>query len=537
MKKIINNIYDILSKYPFYPLIIGVFPVINRMGIYSTPDLIKSSYRVFLIYIIISLLIFWGSHFVYKKISKAALFSICILLPLHYLGPDTGLPKWLSIYDYPFWGQIIVLILFLFLISLIFYSIKRAKQITNHVTVYLNLLSVIWLLFPIISIIKNAATFLSDPYNLMVPSWAPYTTERKILNKPDIYYIILDGYARTDVLSSVYNFDNSEFINFLSQKDFFIANNSRSNYLRTHLSLASSLNSEYLDYLYEAPNSLNGYYELKLFEDNRISDFLRTQGYTIYNLDSGFGHSRVFDSDVFLTPSKGSFLNEFENNIINYSFWGYLRNLRIHHFQETKTRAIPYDEQRKRIRFTFEQLGNLSTNESPKMVFAHVVAPHPPFVFDSTGKPIYPNYKYYIGDGDNYPDTKEDYLLKYPQQLSYINKLVKNAILEILAKSKTDPIIIIQGDHGPGLFLDLTSLEGTCIFERASILNAYHLPGIGSDEILYSTITPVNTFRVVLDNYFSTNLGLLDDKTYYALGKKEHFYVDVTNNDVSNCDK
>ena len=270
MNKIIHNTYNILSKFPFYPFIIGVFPVINRMSLYSIPDLIKSSYRIFFIYIIISLSIFWGSYFVCKNISKAALFSISLLLPLHYLGPDTSLPKWLSIYDYPFWGQIVVLILFLILISLVFYFIKRAKQITNHVTVYFNLLSIIWLLFPIISLLKNANTFLFDPYNLMVPNWAPYTSDRKIINKPDIYFIVLDGYARADVLSSLYNFDNSGFINFLTDKGFYVAKNSRSNYHRTQLSLASAINSEYLDYLRNAPNSINGYYELKLFQEESL---------------------------------------------------------------------------------------------------------------------------------------------------------------------------------------------------------------------------------------------------------------------------
>ncbi len=369
----------------------------------------------------------------------------------------------------------------------------------------------------------------------MVPNWAPYKTDKKIINKPDIYYIILDGYARSDVLSSLYGFDNSEFINFLTDNGFYVAEKSRSNYHRTQLSLASTINSEYLEYLRNAPNSLNGYYELKLFQKNRLSEFLKKEGYTIFNIDSGFGHTRAFESDIFLSPSKGSLLTEFENNVINFSFWGYLRNLRTQHYQVTKTRSLPFDEQRKRIAFSFEKLGELPDSAGPKFIFAHIVAPHPPFVFDSFGKPIYPDYKYFIGDGDSYPGTKEDYLLKYPQQLSYINTLVEKAILKILAKSETDPIIIIQGDHGPGLFLDSSSVENTCIFERASILNAYHLPGVYSDALLYSTITPVNSFRVILDKYFFTNLGLLDDKSYYALGKKEHFFVDVTNKDDSNC--
>ncbi len=74
----------------------------------------------------------------------------------------------------------------------------------------------------------------------------------KDLKKPDIYYIILDGYGRGDVLKSVYGFDNEKFYNELENRGFFIARKSNANYAQTTLfSLASSLNMEYL----EIPNN------------------------------------------------------------------------------------------------------------------------------------------------------------------------------------------------------------------------------------------------------------------------------------------
>ena len=59
--------------------------------------------------------------------------------------------------------------------------------------------------------------------------------------RPDIYYIILDAYAGADMLEEFYDFNNSEFINYLITQGFYVASKSRSNYIPTGNSLASSL--------------------------------------------------------------------------------------------------------------------------------------------------------------------------------------------------------------------------------------------------------------------------------------------------------
>ena len=116
----------------------------------------------------------------------------------------------------------------------------------------------------------------------------------------------------------------------------------------------------------------------------------------------------------------------------------------------------------------------------------------------------------------------------YTNQATYINSLTLKMVKKILAESDTPPIIIIQGDHGPGAYLDWTSKANSNMKDRFSILNAYYLGGQKSD-ILYPSISPVNTFRVVLNEFFGTHLEILPDKSYFSLWLTQFRFDDVTN--------
>ena len=104
---------------------------------------------------------------------------------------------------------------------------------------------------------------------------------------------------------------------------------------------------------------------------------------------------------------------------------------------------------------------------------------------------------------------------------------MEKVITEILSHSSPAPIIIIQGDHGPGAYLDWDSAEKTNLDERMSILNAYYFPS-GHSGSLYASITPVNSFRVLLNEYFGMNYPLLIDKVYFSTWSNPFDYIDVT---------
>jgi hypothetical protein len=77
---------------------------------------------------------------------------------------------------------------------------------------------------------------------------------------------------------------------------------------------------------------------------------------------------------------------------------------------------------------------------------------------------------------------------------------------QLLATSKTPPIIVIQGDHG-GTYWKRPD-------QRMKILNAYYLPGAGN--VLYPSISPVNTFRIIFNTYFGQEFPLLPDVSRYS---------------------
>jgi hypothetical protein len=97
----------------------------------------------------------------------------------------------------------------------------------------------------------------------------------------------------------------------------------------------------------------------------------------------------------------------------------------------------------------------------------------------------------------------------------------------LLAESSQPPVIIVQGDHGPGSLLNWRSPSRTCLWERTGILNAYYLPE-GGKNLLYPAITPVNSFRVVLNAYFGANLQMLPNRTYFTSHLLERQEIDIT---------
>ena len=122
--------------------------------------------------------------------------------------------------------------------------------------------------------------------------------------------------------------------------------------------------------------------------------------------------------------------------------------------------------------------------------------------------------------------SRQEYMQGYRNQVRYLNEKLKMVVDSIRGGSDRPPVIIIQGDHGPGSRLSLDSLEDTNARKRFSILNAYHLPA-GGEEDLYDSISPVNTFRVVFNHYFGTNYPLLADRSFYAPFLRPYEFVSV----------
>jgi hypothetical protein len=346
-------------------------------------------------------------------------------------------------------------------------------------------------------------------------------------SSPDIYYIILDGYGREDILREYYQYDNSEFIAALQKRGFYVASESYSNYMRTQLSINSSLNMSYLDDVSKVLASSGRWRpQYELIYHNEVRKFLESQGYISVALDSDFDASNIHDVDLYLTPYRYP-LPDFERMVISSSALRYIATILPAEFQ-----IRSFDTHRYLANFALQELENILETTKPKFVFAHIILPHPPFVFDSTGRSITPSYIYRLGDASDFPLSNDEYRRGYTEQMTYLNQRILQVIDQITARSANPPVIIIQGDHGPGMFTDFLDLDKTCLNERFSILNAYLLPDKDLSQ-LHPDISPVNSFRIVLNEYFGTDLEFLPNRSYYITESSKYDFIDVTDK-VSN---
>ena len=322
---------------------------------------------------------------------------------------------------------------------------------------------------------------------------------------PDIYYIILDSYSRDDMLKKFYRLDNTPFLDQLEQMGFYVARCAQSNYDQTELSLASSLNYDYLDKLggqYRPGNTRRAGLP-ELIQHSAVRAALKSLGYKVVAFDTGFDATRLTDADVYLAPRVSSEINDFEETFVRTTaarlFTEGVASLNLPPDWEARDQA-----HRERILFELEQLKQIPGLPGPKFVFAHIITPHWPYIFGPNGEPVHERPESTTG---------------YRDQVMFINQQILPILDQILAQSKTPPIIIIQGDHGAVL---------QDPHRRMSILNVYHLPD-GGESQLYESISPVNTFRVILNHYFGTQLPLQEDVSYYSSYEQPYDYKVIDN--------
>jgi len=415
---------------------------------------------------------------------------------------------------------------------LLLVGVWAAYKIRNigAVTKYLNLLILFLLLQPM------AVVGLFVYRNGIQSAEVGPFDEAKISdrnNMPDIYYIILDGHGRSDVVQELYDYDNSSFINHLRQRGFYVAEQSRSNYAQTAQSLSSSLNFNYLNLENIDPNSNERSQLAEWIRRSELRTFLRKQGYQTVAFSTGYDLTTLDHSDIFFPLKNAGGFNSFEGLVFSTSIVSALDPGIAEQWFIDPFRC---ENHRRYVLNVFENLKKIPDLPGPKFVFAHIISPHPPFIFGSKENDERTTCRMADGGGDGigYLGEESEYKSGYSKQIEYIDGLVQEAVDIILEKSEVPPVIIIQADHGSGLLLDWRSSEKSCLRERFSILNAYYIPFSKKNQ-LYETITPVNSFRVVLNEIFNSQLPLLEDKSYYSTWDNPYKIEDVTNKIEASC--
>lgn len=345
---------------------------------------------------------------------------------------------------------------------------------------------------------------------------------------PDIYYILLDSYAREDILLDIYGFDNSAFTTALKDRGFYVADQSNTNHVSTSFSLASSLNMNYIQDM--GLNLIPGSYPLPLrdpIRKSKVRQNLENLGYRTVALASGLIPTTIIDADVFLSPVTDTTSNRF--GILSSAISPFERLL-----LQTTLLSMPLDYlsgeatrsaaswaadhsgaayYRELVLSSFEHLGEVNELTGPNFIFAHIISPHRPYVFGQEGESTASN-AYSFSDTGSGAEVEEEFY-KYRDQLIYVNQRVLEVVDAIIKESSTPPIIIIQADHGPAFSLDWDAPDQRNLKTKIAILNAYYLPE-DCDQDLYPTVSPVNTFRIIFNCVFDGNYRILNDQTYFS---------------------
>jgi len=400
---------------------------------------------------------------------------------------------------------------------MIWWILKKAGRIFVY-TAYLNIVS-IFLLFLVIIQGAYSQNVKSENLSYMgIKSFSDQLNPPPTQKRPDIYYIILDGYPSMRILRDDYGIDNHVFLDELRKRGFYIAECSRSNYPNTAYSLASSLNGNYIPPIGE--QFLSGGHTWRAFgplvHKNSVSATLKDLGYTTVTFDTYYRWLNVTESDVYISSRKSrdllisnikniltGQLNEYENLLLDTTLFvrrGIILNwikqingvVSSENIDETvfdKIGTNNIGEQKilyEIYKYNLMQLPLIPNLPGKKFVYAHLLSSHQPFLFSK--------------DGSFSPDQSFE---GYQNSIEFTNNSILDSIDTIIKESNPKPIIILQGDH---------SLTGT--EDAFGILNAYYLPG-DANKLLYPEISPVNTFRVIFNSYFGGNFPLLKDESYW----------------------
>jgi hypothetical protein len=413
------------------------------------------------------------------------------------------------------------------------------RRTLNEPTKVLNMLAATLLVLPLLNITAFVAR--SRPWSTLEKGEPRVAAPLAALGVnaavfPHIYYVILDGYGRQDILQEIYDYDNTEFIGYLAARGFYVAPRSTSNYCQTVLSVGSSLNLEYLptllrDHGYE-PASRKPL--IQRLRRSRVREVLSARGYRFAAFSSVYSPMNIPDADSFLKADSP--LDEFQSVILNSTpipplirkLSSYPALLRVLTKLETFDSHAAH---RRQLLHVFEHLERLAVSETPVFVFAHIMAPHPPFVFGAAGERVDPPRKFSSFDGSHFMElpgaSREEYVNGYRRQIAFVNRKLKETVDGILRISSRPTVIILQADHGPGSRLDWSSAENSDLRERMAILNAYYLPE-GARTLFYDSITPVNTFRLLFNRYFRTSYEKLEDENYFSATTTPYQFIRVT---------
>jgi hypothetical protein len=297
-----------------------------------------------------------------------------------------------------------------------------------------------------------------------------------LVDRLNVYHIVLDGYARQDSLVRTVGYNNESFLEALEQRRFYVARNSYANYPTTFLSISSTVSMDYLATEKTPPFRERGRFYDAIQGNNPASHTLRKHGYRFVYLGSAWWDGSKCASDVDLCLSTSRAVRQ-----------ALLSMTPLTRFVREAGRSVVAD-----IGARLDEI----SGAQPVYLFAHTLMPHPPRTFTSNCEQI----STLTTSGDDtatltFWGDKNGYI----RDLECTNNQVLALVDDILERDPS-AVILVHGDHGTGFDVDwslaIDAWPDRQIEERFAILMSIRLPEPCKSH-LYPSLSPVNLYRVV----------------------------------------
>ncbi len=493
---------------PFlHPLLFAVYPIIFIYAEHQDELTPRLAIAPIILVLFLALFVLGVSNLVLRDRWKAGFFTTVFMLLFFFFNQLIVLFNSMS--DFQIYRGRYKLLLFVCFLLIFFGLLWRSKRSFLPVTPALNAAALSLLGFNLIIIVS--ASIATSSRLPVAPEGESASIARTGPAPPDIYYVILDGYANSRTLREVVGYDNTSFEDFLRNQGFFVVPDAYANYYQTNLSLPSSLNMTLLE------PSKDFIIPLRSASDTRLNQFLRKHGYRFVNPSKDWKNPNLSSDDDESVGLGDFFRSDFALTLARFSMLDPIMN-RMQWYSESVRREVLY------VLKKFREAPDLDLG-GPKFSFIYLLPPHPPYVFGPNGEDmgqvdLGKAFDVRLSSWDNHP--------AYINQVEFVNNQLMEIIPEILAKYPADdpPVIVIQGDHGP-TFTRSNQSDADYYRMRLGILNAYLLPR-GVDSQLYDEITPVNTFPLILREYLGEDVPPLADRSYFSLFETPFDLLDVT---------
>jgi hypothetical protein len=328
--------------------------------------------------------------------------------------------------------------------------------------------------------------------------------------KRDVYLLTFDDYPSDRAIELQFGIKN-DLTAWLRDHAFQVLDESHANYISTSLSLSTTVNIRTLDDLTADTTSPSIFRERVYsgLQNSLVAQQFKALGYRYLHIGSWWGPTR-FDSaaDVNYNYAGGS---DFSSVLIEESVI------------PAALKALGSPEQTfsknyQAGRYGLDALDRVPDEPGPKFVWAHILLPHPAYVFNSDGTYMSAAMVRRLGE-------KEAFL----RQLEYTNSRLESFLGGLLALPEEQrPIVILQSDEGY-VFTRNAAAEneedGTFNWQKATpeqleikfgIQNAWYVPG-GVDLGLDPKMTAINTFPILFKRYFGLDYQMLPDRVMVSL--------------------